>query len=287
MLIDDSVQFEQRQFQPRVGQGLYYYEARERFKRRVGYWTVDHRGETLRVEESDGVFNLADALVDVVQDLDEEVPVTFALDRERIEELRQDLKRHQHHEYLPETVTELFEQRYRQPPAPPMEMRRIVDRVEQLFQADDAESPSVANIALEILRAAPRPADSEEGQTGAIPDERDVDWLANQLRTRLNAKAALYDQLHDGLRNQVAQEVIAVAAKTPLQIHTHYAPTWAARGEAQDVTLESIAKRIAHISVIHWRVWAPILYQQPMKPFEERGCRLSGRGYGDDIDYLL
>lgn len=34
----------------------------------------------------------------------------------------------------------------------------------------------------------------------------------------------------------------------------------------EDVNLPVVARRLAHILVLHWRVWAPILYLQPQEP---------------------
>lgn len=48
------------------------------------------------------------------------------------------------------------------------------------------------------------------------------------------------------------------------------------RSEHLDESLLNMAKRTAHIAILHWRVWLPILYEQPWLRQEQQGQEQTG-----------
>lgn len=48
------------------------------------------------------------------------------------------------------------------------------------------------------------------------------------------------------------------------------------RSEHLEESLVNMAKRTAHIAILHWRVWLPILYEQPWQRQEEQGQEQRG-----------
>ena len=101
-------------------------------------------------------------------------------------------------------------------------------------------------------------------------------------------QAMLFNDLYDLVEEQVIStinlnpwSVIDRLNPTPSDL---YAP------EEDVVILPAVARRLAHILVLHWRVWAPILYQQPSGrvPHQTSGEHSwlgtgggSGGGFGD------
>ena len=73
--------------------------------------------------------------------------------------------------------------------------------------------------------------------------------------------------LGDQLQALVEQEAEAIQNLTPVQMMNRQLPREFSQGtdvNHERMSLASIAKRIAHIAVLHWRVWTPILYEQPL-----------------------
>lgn len=70
----------------------------------------------------------------------------------------------------------------------------------------------------------------------------------------------------DEMSTLVHLEVEAIFDVNPLQILNRYDPgphgSSMKNRRGGDLNLQSISKRAAHIKVLHWRVWAPILYNQ-------------------------
>ena len=67
------------------------------------------------------------------------------------------------------------------------------------------------------------------------------------------------------LADKVDDEVSAIGDLTPEQLTRRLLPRqpgFEVRSESE--ALVHIAKRIAHIAELHWRVWGPILYQRPV-----------------------
>ena len=79
----------------------------------------------------------------------------------------------------------------------------------------------------------------------------------------------LRSYLAEDLQELIKREVETIKGFTPMQISDRYLPVGSAqvpsRSLTQDTELLLVAQQIAHISVLHWRVWAPILYEQPYK----------------------
>lgn len=69
------------------------------------------------------------------------------------------------------------------------------------------------------------------------------------------------------LKDLVANEVQAIKNLSPVQIlNRHTAQAKRSRVKSRVVEepamLRNMAQRLAHIAVLHWRVWAPILYRR-------------------------
>lgn len=157
----------------------------------------------------------------------------------------------------------------------------LLNRISSLITSGESKIDAMKrakDVALEIVR-----------ESYAVCNLKDLpsDELLEVTETRLlkswnpcSTRFQHFDEcLSANLIEFVNQEVEAIVNLTPLQILNHLNPPpfplshshcqqqhqwqhWA-RDEKLQNGLLSIAKRIAHIAVLHWRVWAPILYQQP------------------------
>ena len=118
------------------------------------------------------------------------------------------------------------------------------------------------NVALEIVREGYKLCNIQ-----GLPSEKMVTDTEKFLQKGWRTQSDLYQELESflcrDLENRVDQEVESTVSLTPLQILNHHNPEPALREpkNARD-RLQSIARRIAHIAILHWRVWGPILYHQ-------------------------
>lgn len=105
------------------------------------------------------------------------------------------------------------------------------------------------------------------------------------------AQAIMFNELYDLVEDYVISTINlnpwAVIDRLNPMPSDPYAPN-------EDVDLPVVARRLAHILVLHWRVWAPILYQQPQGRVPDQtpgehswlgtGGGSSGDGFGDGDD---
>lgn len=94
----------------------------------------------------------------------------------------------------------------------------------------------------------------------------------------------LYDLVEDHVISTINLNPWAVIDRLNPMPSDPYAPE-------EDINLHIVARRLAHILVLHWRVWAPILYQQPQGRMLDQtsgehfwlgtGGGSSGDGFGD------
>ena len=135
------------------------------------------------------------------------------------------------------------------------------------------------DVALEIVREC-----YEISGNRSLPSDAHLHETETRLLEYWNQASAVFDELQDDISTDLAelvdQEVRVIMHKSPLQMLNHLNPPpphisvsqlhlqrqpWAPESRFQS-SLLSIAKRVAHIAVLHWRVWAPILYEQPWGP---------------------
>ena len=184
------------------------------------------------------------------------LPTTFALDEDRLAELRHDFGLFSQHTIMLDVATGLLKDLWHRA-LPRRGIEEAVSRIQQLLHSD-VEPPSQLDIALEVYRAVHGPRndpyhDIEKGEL--------IRSIFDRFNSGMAEKAALRRRLCHELHYHVDQEIKTIARATPLQIHTMYTPTWRPQGQESALTLANMAQRIAHISVLHWRVWGPILYQ--------------------------
>lgn len=120
------------------------------------------------------------------------------------------------------------------------------------------------SVALEVVRAAYAICGNHN-----LPRSQDLDFAEDMLRRCCDPGEDMFLMLRTSLAmdlaDKVDDEVSAIGDLTPEQLTRRLLPQqpgFEVRSESE--ALVHIAKRIAHIAELHWRVWGPILYQRPV-----------------------
>ena len=127
----------------------------------------------------------------------------------------------------------------------------------------------LARAALEIVRRAYELCNRTD-----LLEEETVQNTITFIQRAQNAKSAIRQDLDNHLSHTlqmlVDHELETIFNLSPLQILNHYAHQRFSTDlyESQEA-LRHIANQIAHITVLHWRIWSPILYLQIRKDCNE------------------
>ena len=120
------------------------------------------------------------------------------------------------------------------------------------------------SVALEVVRAAYAVCSICE-----LPTSKDLEFAEEHLRLCCDPRKPEFGVLQSSLavvlKDEVDDEVCAIGHLTAVQLMNRLVPRQ--RGfavQSEDEGLVHIAKRISHIAELHWRVWGPILYEQPL-----------------------
>ena len=190
------------------------------------------------------------------------IPITFEYDLSRLGDLQTEYR------YLLSTLQLLrvFEKVLRargyDGQIPLDDERELMDRIDLLTKEQKCFQPS-REVAIEIVRAAYK-VQNEEG----LPTDEDsrmaefwLDVVTNHSSEPFKeVERALCDKLSEYLEGQI----ILIHGLAPMRIFYHYQdhfPYYARRFQpVRSIDYQRLAGRIAHIAVLHWRVWAAILY---------------------------
>ena len=192
------------------------------------------------------------------------LPATFEYDFERLRVLQTDfqtcLKKAACRQIFINTLRVLD----RHKPSPPDHCENLADRISTFASGLNlAHNPSsyIQDIALEIVREAYKAC----GIT-TLPSEALLAATELHLRQAWDSTSSAFENQQNILGNELGDLVNdivgSVADLTPLQLLHHLNPLQPSPKPDERSTPLDLARRIAHIAILHWRVWAPILYQQ-------------------------
>ncbi|KAL8666204.1 MAG: hypothetical protein Q9202_001711 [Teloschistes flavicans] len=257
-LLDESIPYEQNHMLDRIASG----------------WSVSHERRWFEAgydspKDHDSFVMFKESVIDMIVSSWEDFPKTFISDYERLHALQQEFKLHFYGTACGYTLTTTLHQLGwpREPPAwARIEcMQRVWDVVAEPQESFILEARQ--DVVLEIVRVAFKVCN----KTG-IPDTDILSFAKSYLFEAVITRTPLHhmitDRLRNGLLDIVHSETAAIFNMTPLEILTRYDPNPSAPPSmigqrAQDPSLlGSIARRATHILVLHWRVWAPILYNR-------------------------
>lgn len=271
-MVDDTIHFEQKIFLREISNGLDLTNVRAWFQ------VVEPETEIQASQPFESLSAFIRGTIDMIVGGYGSVPPTFRFDVDRIAILQMefDLSRKQSAcgQVFVNTLNGLGSRGL----PPPQAYNTLLYRISAIAEYPrlrTLQPQAFRDIALEIVRAA-----YELTGNTHLPEQILIEDTTNALLHRWDEKTTVFQELHNALHEKlirlVDQEMAAVKDKTPLQILNYFNPTPASSPAINpydtvpvilDVrgSLQGVAKRIAHIATLHWRVWAPILYEQPRR----------------------
>jgi hypothetical protein len=195
-----------------------------------------------------------------------DLPVTLAYDRLRMERLQEDVQDIIYLHICVHVFKAFVRQRFSNRGLPPGTYKTLQWRIITLVENDNSGSRNeswrvqIEAVAMEITRAAYVECGLKHS---TIPDD-DFESTTRYLRWAFTANSygILAKKLHTKLEEMTFMHASIFQEWSPLQIseaQKHWQQSrldkslW--RADAEDV-----ARRVAHIAVLHWNVWAELVY---------------------------
>ena len=261
-MLDSTVAFEQSDFLSRIENGWDPSEART--------WLASERQSR---SLPSGTSTIVPAITSMIVYDDNYLPPTFTLDYTRLRSLQT-----QFHNLLNRAAClRTFEAMLRRlgcnAPIPKSFNNDLFARISTLAIDQPDHCEQVADIALEVVSRAYKVC-----KIHRLPSSTDLEFAERHLQEnyeRTNDNLSDLERLlEDQLLHLTEQEISIIGNFSPVQIVNHYQPQSSSKSSATPVTIESellgIAQKIAHITVLHWRVWAPLIYNEPVgKKFQD------------------
>ncbi|ETN40474.1 uncharacterized protein HMPREF1541_04751 [Cyphellophora europaea CBS 101466] len=312
-LIEDGVAFQIDYFEARIAQGKLSVEGSrhwfaglcEQYPRTVG-------------RKVKGLHVLVHGLTELCTKRDTPLPITLKHDLSRLRQIQQELQDIIHFricELLFDKIVRNLRQGNERPPNSarlcPMRLMDLIEDERGGAEEASASHPwrdNADSIAVEITQQAFRgvvAAHKDSSTATVISPEvfRHVQRVLHDNFEAEDAKHAQADSLTPQLERRVLEHASRFDTMTPLEIseeqkRTYYHQARAAGGAAEHhhgrslPQVDDIARRLAHISVIHWRVWRGLAYLDREfwiaqgvefeKGFEEEEEDGDGEGEGEE-----
>lgn len=264
--VEDTVAFEQNHILRRISDGWDIEESQIWFK------DLQEADE----ESGSGSWILVKALTDAVVFYHEHFPPTFTLDFSRLRTLQSDFQALIYQAACRRTLDQILRSlgwsgRVSQTSYTDLFLKVAVLISDPGLRYDYWQRR--VDVALEVVRAAYAVCSNRE-----LPTSQDQEFAEYCLYLCCDPKEPVFEELRtslaEDLNDRVDDEVCAIGDLTPVQLMRRLLPGnpgFAVQTETEG--LVHIAKRISHIAELHWRIWGPILYEQPL--------RNGGRELGD------
>ncbi|KAE8374116.1 T-complex protein 11-domain-containing protein [Aspergillus bertholletiae] len=267
LLIEDTIPFLRDYFRSKIERDNFHVESS-----RLWYQELRER-DLSRMEEKPSSFRPLATLFGGLSDLllqfhtPESFPETFIFDSDRLWQLRACLQSLITLDVCWEVFQRCVHSLKRHYPTQAQAYATFRSRIEPFMDESEdyrQRSPqwmkNIRCIALEIARFACKPYDCD---VTVVPDSV-LARIENQLETHLLGESELFQHFQRLWRETLMTATMSFAQQylgmSPLAIcesqrsHPH-SPV-----SQQHYGIERIAMRLAHMGVLHWRVWAPILY---------------------------
>ena len=260
-MVDSTVEMEQQDFIQRIGKGWNVRQAQT--------WFAKERKDR---KHFSGLHTLAASVTNLVMTNCDILSPTFTLDYIRLRTLQtqiQDLIFQADCRWTFEEVLDLLGWKGS---ISRFSYNALFARIAAVSSESGTRGCSVQqteNVVLEIVREAYRLCNVQ-----GVPSSEDMEFARSNLVYASDPTTTVFKVLHryleEDLWEMVEEEVETIKDFTPMQMSTRYLPEFSVHTPpqhaiSQQADLLRVAQQIAHISVLHWRVWAPILYDQPME----------------------
>ena len=253
-LLDDSIEFEQKHIAKYIAAGWDVTRDRCWFKYVHPY-----------PEVSDRYWMFKEAFLNMIAIPIANYPRTFMSDYERLRQLQLDFRICHHQLACSQAFSSVlrllgFASRQSEEVHRPLLQRVLMIAANLGREFNFGPHP---DIVLEIVREA-----YVLSNIRRLPDIRVLAYVENFLEQTSNPASTLHrnivQELRNELRSKINEELNLISNWTPLQILNRlHAPSLEARYSRDGVGLEGLARRSAQMIVLHWKVWAPILYNHP------------------------
>ena len=251
LMIEDNIHYEQTMMLNLVANGWDFAEAR--------MWFVDSCGcDPTDLPPDVRLRSFTERVIRLVVDDELTIPNTFLHDTERIRALQIQCSFETHYRACATTLKNLLETHGLASPTHEV-FQRLISRVSALLgQEGTMRSPSVFPIALEIIRELNR-----QRKVPDLPDNYLVGYVVHLLQGLLDRQSSLFASLRYDLGSITLQEIRKLESLSPKQMLDHVeSRRMSMPPESKPCSISIMAKRIAHLTMLHWRIWAPILYEQ-------------------------
>ncbi|KAL8749871.1 MAG: hypothetical protein Q9184_006633 [Pyrenodesmia sp. 2 TL-2023] len=251
-LLEDSIQYEQNQILDRIAAGWSISHERRWFE--AGY---DHP------ENEDGFLMFKERVINMIVSHTRNFPITFMGDYDRLYALQHDFRLCHYHAACVATFRTTLQRLGWKGHLPFQSQVQCMQNIWAViaglgegfkFSTHRAVILQIASEALKICGK------------GALPDPETQSVATRALQQALDEAGVVKNRVWDELARLVHLEAEIIFDMTPLGILNRYDPGPPVPGEdyrTKELSLDALAKRAAHVIVLHWRVWAPILYNQP------------------------
>ncbi|KAI9697033.1 MAG: hypothetical protein M1836_004994 [Candelina mexicana] len=270
LLIEDTVDFEQKYFLRRIAnRRLDTRESAEWFTNAELHAHTDSRLESGSQKRYITVFfeALVHSLFTPHQKNDTQ---TFAFDQDRLNSLRREIRDLIHLETCCRLFSELT--RYLEYTGSAssnitLNLRQSIISIVRNTTAESSWQQNITNVALEIVRTA-HCASNSESSTDLELVEFAEDYLRQGLNVESEDDRRTARAIEQALIPMVLDRVASYAELSPLTIYEYATPGKGMKGvEGPMKHLEDVAKHIAHVGILHWRVWCPLVYvRSPRNP---------------------
>ena len=267
-MIDDTVQFQQRYFLGKIQSGMQVEGACIWYNSAVQHELQQPES----MEACRSVF--ARAVIDLVIGDEPSFPTTFVFDFDRLRALQAEFQNHICQEICGKAFDHILRLLGYIASPPSNIYQDLLHRVLKIEESVSAKADSLMpseDTALEIVRTAYTACGFS-----SLPSDKHVATTKSYLMLAMDVKSTMYQQLEcqlcSELEDIIDDELDTISTLTPLQTLNHYHPSAAfPRPSSQRSGLHSMGERLAHIIILHWWTWSPILYLQPREPKQIAG----------------
>lgn len=261
-MIDDTVHFEQKTFLQSIANGLECSDARR-------WLDSGHRLELDVANSQSSLPNVVRGILELISDdRPRPWPPSLMYDHNRLMALKIELHKVLYRRACFRSFDAILRSLGRRASLLPEVYERLWARIEAVLEIEFVgQSLTIGNrnSRLEITREACRICN-----IGGLPHDsllRFAEWhIYSCVDSQSHHSRLLRNDIGQRLSGMVEAEVQHLKDMTPLEMLNYGSQ----RPQDQSIDqeskwLSSIARRLAHISVLHWRIWAPILYDQPQE----------------------
>ena len=253
-MLDGTVAFEQSDILNRIENGWDPSEART--------WLANERQSR---SLPSGASTIVPAVTSMIVHDDDYLPPTFSLDYARLRSLQTQFQYLMDRIECLRTFEAILKMLGCNAPIPKSFNNDLFARISTLTGDQPNRSEQVADLALEVVSRAYKVC-----KIPNLPSSTDLEFAERRLQQKYERANDNFSDLErllgDQLLHLTEQEISIIGNFSPVQIVNHYQPQSSSKTSAKSVTIESellsIAQMIAHMAVLHWRVWAPLIYNE-------------------------